>query len=162
MQLPSRKTNPKFYRTAARLWPDAHRALFRSYQRAHHLVIRSVEAGGFSCQRNRAIDGIDFRHPACHMVKQHRRPCIGDFHAECTNVRDWIGKVELDAARTRHIESLGGEAGCDLTGISVVDDFNDRALRYCTSAREANVANQLFPDQLIDVIETFDAKPART
>src|SRR5215475_4312775 len=92
------------------------------------------------------------------MVEQHRGPRARDFRAEVAHVGLGIVERELDAALARDVVGLAGAPEGDAPGLRVAHDLGDRALGHRAGARVADVADQLLPHELVDVVEALDAE----
>ena len=105
------------------------------------------------------VDRVDFGRTACHVIKPHRRTCHWHHRGEIDHVLRGI--VE------RKADPLGQSAGVSLARASQGDfapfwlghQFTDGAIKDGARRAERDVAQELFPDQLMNVLEGAGVEP---
>ena len=90
------------------------------------------------------------------MIQQHRRPGIGHLTAEIPYILLGVGERQCNLLCTPGLIGLQCTAERDFPRIRVVHHFTEGAAKHRTRRAEGDVADELLPDQLIDVCKGFD------
>ena len=85
-------------------------------------------------------------------IERHRGARPDEGRPELPRTRDGIREAERDPEGPCDGERLRGTAGRDRPGVRIVDHLADRRVEDRADAAEGDVADELLPYQLIDVV----------
>ena len=92
------------------------------------------------------------------MVEQHRGTGVGNLRAEVPHIGHRVCEFEANASGARDPIGLARAARGDRPSVGGCHDFPDRQAGERGRPAEAHVADELLPDELVDVVEALDGE----
>src|SRR6266542_822165 len=130
-------------------------------QRGDRPVERGGKAESVTDARDCAVDEVDLAPSACHEVEQHRRSRVRDPQSEVANVGGGVVEAERDVQRLRDLEGLTAALRGDRPRGGARDHLPDRAAEHGAGAAEGDIADELLPDEPVDVVIGLDVEAGR-